>query len=150
MDPFAEDRRRFLIEGVAVAATSALATTLLTDARASQSTPSAKMVFVLFKRDDFTHEESVAEWMGARHTGIVGKVPGLRRWVQNHPTPLPGGKPDGIGELWFDNAEAMERAMKSPEMGAAVEDAKAGHFLDYLGGGALNVASARDIRRSDL
>jgi hypothetical protein len=36
--------------------------------------------------------------------------------------------PDGIGELWFESAEAMAEAMKSPQMGAAVEDAK--RFLD--------------------
>ena len=35
---------------------------------------------------------------------------------------------DGIGELWFENAEAMAEAMKSPELAAAAEDAK--RFLD--------------------
>jgi len=38
------------------------------------------------------------------------------------------GSPDGIGELWFESAEAMGQAMKSPEMSAAVGDAK--RFLD--------------------
>lgn len=33
-----------------------------------------------------------------------------------------------MGELWFKNDEAMEQALSSPEMGAAVEDAK--NFLD--------------------
>jgi len=43
--------------------------------------------------------------------------------------PLPSeAAPDGIGELWFDNAQALEQAMNSPEMAAAVEDAK--RFLD--------------------
>jgi hypothetical protein len=36
--------------------------------------------------------------------------------------------PDGIGELWFENAQALERAMNSLEMAAAVEDAQ--RFLD--------------------
>ncbi len=36
--------------------------------------------------------------------------------------------PDGIGELWFDDVEALQAAMNSPEKGAAVEDAK--NFLD--------------------
>jgi hypothetical protein len=35
---------------------------------------------------------------------------------------------DGIGELWFDSAAAMDKAMNSPQMAAAVEDAN--RFLD--------------------
>ena len=35
---------------------------------------------------------------------------------------------DGIGELWFEGAEALDKAMKSAEMSAAAEDAK--RFLD--------------------
>jgi hypothetical protein len=56
---------------------------------------------------------------------VVRKTPGLQRWVQNHVATLPtAAAPDGIGELWFDHAGAMESA----EMAAAVEDAK--RFLD--------------------
>jgi hypothetical protein len=36
--------------------------------------------------------------------------------------------PDGIAELWFDNAQDLEQAMNSIEMAAAVEDAK--RYLD--------------------
>jgi hypothetical protein len=36
--------------------------------------------------------------------------------------------PDGIGELWFADAEVMGKAMSSTEMAAAGEDAK--RFLD--------------------
>jgi hypothetical protein len=35
---------------------------------------------------------------------------------------------DGIGELWFDSDEVMHSALASPEMAAAVEDART--FLD--------------------
>jgi len=88
-----------------------------------------KVVFVLFRRADLTHEQSLAEWNGERHTSIVRKIPGLKKWVQNHVISAPSeAAPDGIGELWFDNAEAMEQAMNSPEMAAAVEDAK--NFLE--------------------
>lgn len=88
-----------------------------------------KVVFVLFRRPDLTHEQSLAQWNGVRHTSIVRRLPGLKRWVQNHATTMPSAAAaDGIGELWFDTAEAMERAMNSPEMAAAVEDAKS--FLD--------------------
>jgi hypothetical protein len=33
-----------------------------------------------------------------------------------------------VGELWFESDEVMEKALNSPEMGAAVESAK--NFLD--------------------
>jgi uncharacterized protein (TIGR02118 family) len=53
----------------------------------------------------------------------------LKRWVQNHAIAVPSeAAADGIGELWFDDAAAMEQAMNSPQMAAAVEDAK--RFLD--------------------
>ena len=98
-------------------------------ATAAEGSGGAKVVFVLFKRADLTPEQSLAEWSGNQHTSIVRKVPGLKRWVQNHAMGAKNeGSPDGIGELWFESAEAMGQAMKSPEMSAAVEDAK--RFLD--------------------
>jgi uncharacterized protein (TIGR02118 family) len=98
----------------------------------------SKVLFVLFRRADLTHEQCLAEWNGERHTSIVRKTPGLKRWVQNHVISLPSAAaPDGIGELWFDNTQAMERAMNSSEMAAAVEDAK--NFLDMQRTYALTV-----------
>jgi uncharacterized protein (TIGR02118 family) len=88
-----------------------------------------KVLFVLFRKFDLTHERCLAEWNGEGHVSVVSKCPGLRKWVQNHVTSMPSeAAPDGIGELWFDDAQALERAMNSPEMAAAVEDAK--RFLD--------------------
>jgi uncharacterized protein (TIGR02118 family) len=99
------------------------------EATAAEVSGGAKAVFVVFKRVDLTHEQSLAEWSGNQHTSIVRKVPGLKRWVQNHAMAAKNeASPDGIGELWFESAEAIGRAMKSPEMSAAVEDAK--RFLD--------------------
>ena len=68
-------------------------------------------------------------WSGATHTAVVRKLPGLVRWVQNHVVSAPGEPAcDGVGELWFESERAMNEALNSPEMGAAVEDAK--NFLD--------------------
>ena len=98
-------------------------------AEAASATARAKVVFVLFRKADLTHDQSLSEWRGDRHVSLVRNVPGLRKWVQNHVVSTPQeAAPDGLGELWFDDAEAMKRAMNSPEMGAAVEDAK--RFLD--------------------
>ena len=89
----------------------------------------SKVIFVLHRRADLTYEQMAVHWSGQQHTSIVNKVPGLTRWVQNHVTSAPS-EPicDGIGELWFDSDEEMQQALSSPEMGAAVEDAK--RFLD--------------------
>ena len=88
-----------------------------------------KVLFVLYRRPDLTHEQALAEWSGARHISIVREVPGLTKWVQNHAVETRNeAVADGVGELWFDSAEVMEQAMKSSQMLAAVEDAK--RFLD--------------------
>jgi uncharacterized protein (TIGR02118 family) len=89
----------------------------------------AKLIFVVRRRADMTREQCQQAWAGEQHTSIVEKLPGLRAWRQNHVASAPG-EPicDGIGELWFESQEAMEAALESAEMAAAVEDAKS--FLD--------------------
>jgi uncharacterized protein (TIGR02118 family) len=53
----------------------------------------------------------------------------LTKWIQNHVVGAPGEPTcDGVGELWFETDEVMTKALNSPEMAAAVEDAK--NFLD--------------------
>jgi uncharacterized protein (TIGR02118 family) len=111
-----------------VALASGLGSASATAGQSSSGSCSAKVVFVLHRRADLSHEQCLAEWIGPVHTAIVRRVPSLCKWVQNHPSSPPNGTPDGIGELWFESAEAMGEAMKSPQMGAAVEDAK--RFLD--------------------
>ena len=89
----------------------------------------AKVIFVLQRKPGSTREQCLQYWAGEQHTSIVKNIPGLKRWVQNHVVSAPGEPVcDGIGEMWFDSDEAVESAVNSPEMGAAVEDAK--NFLD--------------------
>jgi uncharacterized protein (TIGR02118 family) len=89
----------------------------------------AKMIFVLQRRAGLTREQALAQWSGEQHVAIVGKLPGLTRYVQNHVGSAPAEPVcDGIGELWFATDDLMNQALNSPEMAAAVEDAK--RFLD--------------------
>lgn len=89
----------------------------------------SKVIFVIHRRPDLSREECLAQWDGQRHVSVVRRLPGLRKWRQNHVTSAPGEPVcDGIGELWFDDDQAMTAALNSPEMGTAVEDAK--NFLD--------------------
>jgi uncharacterized protein (TIGR02118 family) len=88
-----------------------------------------KVIFVLQRRADLTREQCQAQWSGEQHVAIIRKLPGLTRWVQNHVNSAPADPVcDGIGELWFASDELMSAALNSPEMAAAVEDAK--RFLD--------------------
>ncbi len=88
-----------------------------------------KVIFVLHRRPGLSRAECLEEWASERHTSVVGKLPGLTKWIQNHVTSAPG-EPicDGVGEFWFESEEAMNAALNSPEMGAAVDDAES--FLD--------------------
>ncbi len=89
----------------------------------------SKVIFVIQRRPDLTREQCLAEWSGERHVSVLKELPGLTKWRQNHVT-ADSEEPicDGIGELWFDDDQAMTAALNSPQMGAAVEDAK--NFLD--------------------
>jgi uncharacterized protein (TIGR02118 family) len=126
-------RRQFLNAGgigiLATMAASLLRRPAAARAEAGAHAGHAKVVFVLFRRADLSHEQCLAAWQGEQHVSIVKKVPGLRRWVQDHVASLPSeGAADGIGELWFDDAETRKRGMEPSLMAAAVEDAK--RFLD--------------------
>ena len=59
------------------------------------------------------------------HVPLASRLPGLRRFTLTHPRPLgPGDAPYLVAELWFDDADAMKAALKSPEMGETGTDAE--------------------------
>ena len=105
----------------------------------------SKLIFVIQRRPDLTREQCLAEWSGERHVSVLKELPGLTEWRQNHVTDDSGESIwDGIGELWFDDDEAMSAALNSPQMGAAVEDAKS--FLDMERTGMVVVDERTIIR----
>lgn len=106
-----------------------------------------KIIFILHRRPDVTPEQANEYWSGESHLSHVRKLPGLVRFIQNHVISAPG-EPicDGVGELWFESDEAMERALSSPEMGATVESAK--NFLDMEKTGLIIVAEKTVIDTS--
>jgi uncharacterized protein (TIGR02118 family) len=88
-----------------------------------------KIAFVLRRRPGLTREAMLAEWTAPEHTALVGKIPGLVRYVQNQVVSSPGNQVcDGIGELWFGDENALNAALASGELAAASEDAS--RFLD--------------------
>lgn len=78
-------------------------------------------------------EEFRRYWRDA-HGPIAAKLPGLRKYLQNHALPGPDGTDppfDGLTEVWFDDTESFLQAVESPEGTAAFEDAA--NFQDMEG-----------------
>jgi uncharacterized protein (TIGR02118 family) len=105
----------------------------------------AKVIFVLHRRADMTREQCLEHWSSEQHTSILKTVPGVSRLVQNLVVAAPG-EPicDGIGELWFESDDAMDNAVNSPEMAAAIEHAK--NFLDMEKTGMIFVEEKTVVR----
>jgi len=88
-----------------------------------------KTIGLLTRKSGWTHEQFMKHWVGT-HAPLALKVPGLRRYVQNH---ISGERTradieataveiDGIAELWFDDQAALETASRTPEMKALHAD----------------------------
>ena len=89
-----------------------------------------KMVFLVHRRSDMDVAEFRRYW-AETHAPIAAQMPGLRKYVQHHAVAGPDGADpefDGFAELWWDDAEAMEESLASPQGEAAQADAA--NFLD--------------------
>ncbi len=89
-----------------------------------------KFMVVLYKRPDLSAEQ-FQHYLRSVHGPLAQKLPGLRRYVQNHV--MADGKRkhpgwDAIVELYFDDRAAMETAWASPE--GAASDADLPSFAD--------------------
>jgi uncharacterized protein (TIGR02118 family) len=84
-----------------------------------------KLCYCLRRRPDMTREQFSSYWHDV-HAPIGRAIPGLRRLVQVHAS-TDGGY-DGIAELWFDDAAALEAARRSPQWAASTADEE--HFVD--------------------
>jgi uncharacterized protein (TIGR02118 family) len=68
-----------------------------------------KVMIMLTKREDMTHEEFGAWWLN-EHAPLARQLPGVRRIVFNLVDQTPDAPCSGITELWFDSREAFEGA----------------------------------------
>lgn len=76
-----------------------------------------KFVVVLYRRADLS-EEQFHEHLRNEHGPMAERLPGLRRYVQNHVLPdanrqHPGW--DAVVELFWDDWASMETAWRTPE-----------------------------------
>jgi uncharacterized protein (TIGR02118 family) len=77
---------------------------------------------------------AVGHWT-SRHVPLVLAVPGVLRYEQNRCVPGPGGDAPpfaGLGEVWFDSAEASRAALASPQWRAVIDDAATFMNLDRI------------------
>lgn len=58
------------------------------------------------------------------HVPLVAAVPGLLRFTAIEPRGLGAQAPYFVAELWFEDADTLQAALKSPEMAAAAADAQ--------------------------
>ncbi|HVN19498.1 MAG TPA: EthD family reductase [Dongiaceae bacterium] len=89
-----------------------------------------KFMVVLYRRPDLSPEQ-FREHLEQTHAALAKRLPGLRRYKQNHVSAdakrrHPGW--DAIVELYFDSRESMEAAWASPE--GAASDADLPLFAD--------------------
>ncbi len=83
-----------------------------------------KFAVVIYKKSELS-EEGFRNYFRDVHGAMARKIPGLRRYVQNHVVADPTRTPPGwhaIAELYFDNFEAMQAAWSTPEGEAATSD----------------------------
>jgi len=89
-----------------------------------------KISFIVRFRPGLARNAAKSHWWG-KNGDLVLRVPGLERYVQNYaarplgPAGTPWGAPlqfDGIGESWFEDRAAFERAVASPQWRAAYAD----------------------------
>jgi uncharacterized protein (TIGR02118 family) len=88
-----------------------------------------KMIALLKRRNELSHEAFMEHWIKT-HAPLAEGVPGIRRYVQAHilteqrraDVPEIEVDVDGVAELWFDDAKAMEAAHHTPEMQRLLAD----------------------------
>jgi uncharacterized protein (TIGR02118 family) len=82
-----------------------------------------KAIYLIRRKSGMSAEDFHRYWREV-HGAIAARIPGLRRYVQCHAITRDGGgvEYDGAAEVWFDDMEAVRRAVASPEYAAARAD----------------------------
>lgn len=95
-----------------------------------------KAIYLIRRKPGMSPEDFHRYWRDV-HASIAARIPGLRRYVQCHATDVGSGASnvgsgepsyDGAAEVWFDDLDALRRAVASPEYAAAREDER--RFID--------------------
>ncbi len=74
-----------------------------------------KQLSIFRKRQDLS-QDAFRDYWRHRHPDVVTRLPGIRRYVQNHVVQTLRGEPawDGIAEVWFNDIESMRANAGNP------------------------------------
>jgi uncharacterized protein (TIGR02118 family) len=104
-----------------------------------------KLVNLVVRSDDYTHEEFVDRWLGD-HTDVAKDLPGLQKYVTSVPVAPERSEYDGIVELYFEDMDALQAAFES-EAGE-LTNADAAEFIDMDDGPTLYVEETVQVDRT--
>jgi reactive intermediate/imine deaminase/uncharacterized protein (TIGR02118 family) len=117
-----------------------------------------KSIALLTRKDNLTHEQFMKHWVEI-HAPLAHAVPGLRRYVQSHivaertraDIPTTAVDVDGIAELWYDDRDAMERALASPQAKALHADGALfiGRIKSFIVEEKIVVPAAKQVIHTD-
>ena len=85
-----------------------------------------KAIYLIRRKPGMSFADFDRYWREV-HGAIAARIPGMRRYIQCHALD-DGAEYDGAAEAWFDDMDAVRRAVASPEYAAAREDE--GRFID--------------------
>jgi uncharacterized protein (TIGR02118 family) len=84
-------------------------------------------IFMICRLPGLDHRDFFEHWSQV-HGALAARLPGLRRYIQNHAVleafARGGQTHDGWSEFWFDDYAAFQRAYASPEWKAMEEDGR--------------------------
>jgi uncharacterized protein (TIGR02118 family) len=85
-----------------------------------------KAIFIATKMPGLSLGEFFEHWQNV-HGPLAARVPGLRRYVQNHAVPeayvtTATQTHDGWAEMWFDDLASLQAALQSQEWATLAED----------------------------
>lgn len=84
-----------------------------------------KAVFLITRKEGMSHDEFVEYWQ-TEHVPLAKRHPGLEKYVTSIPDDPETAPFDGIAELYFDSAEALQSGLVDSDVGnEAKEDALA-------------------------
>ncbi len=81
-----------------------------------EPSPDSVTMFAFLNRLPHTDRATFQRYWRDHHGPIAGRVPGLRRYVQNHTAGDDEAAYDGIAQTWFDDLDAMRASAGSAEL----------------------------------
>ena len=101
-----------------------------------------KQLSIFRRREDLSREAFHNYWRN-RHPDVVTRLPGIRRYVQNHVTGVLRGDLgwDGIAEVWFDDIESMRANVGSP----VLADIRADEANFIAAGSMVSIITAEHV-----